>query len=143
VDFEFLKYTLNDIIFIFVAEMIKLFVVGFPLDINDAELVELFAIQGEVLSAHLVTDKFTNRHKGFGFIEMADEDGANQAITALNGMVIKGRKITVKLADEDRVQKPRVFKPNRYDTDTKDVAAEEVEFSTKRPRRINLQDKKL
>jgi RNA recognition motif-containing protein len=123
--------------------MIKLFVVGFPLDINDAELVELFAIQGEVLSAHLVTDKFTNRHKGFGFIEMADEDGANQAITALNGMVIKGRKITVKLADEDRVQKPRVFKPNRFDTDTKDVAAEEVEFSTKRPRRINLQDKKL
>jgi RNA recognition motif-containing protein len=123
--------------------MIKLFVVGFPLDINDAELVDLFAIQGEVLSAHLVTDKFTNRHKGFGFIEMADEDGANQAITALNGMVIKGRKITVKLADEDRVQKPRVFKPNRFDTDTKDVAAEEVEFSTKRPRRINLQDKKL
>jgi RNA recognition motif-containing protein len=123
--------------------MIKLFVVGFPLDINDAELVALFAIQGEVLSAHLVTDKFTNRHKGFGFIEMADEDGANQAITALNGMVIKGRKITVKLADEDRVQKPRVFKPNRFDTDTKDVAAEEVEFSTKRPRRINLQDKKL
>jgi RNA recognition motif-containing protein len=123
--------------------MIKLFVVGFPLNINDAELVDLFAIQGEVLSAHLVTDKFTNRHKGFGFIEMADEDGANQAITALNGMVIKGRKITVKLADEDRVQKPRVFKPNRFDTDTKDVAAEEVEFSTKRPRRINLQDKKL
>lgn len=116
---------------------------GFPLDINDAELVELFAIQGEVLSAHLVTDKFTNRHKGFGFIEMADEDGANQAITALNGMVIKGRKITVKLADEDRVQKPRVFKPNRFDSDVKETPAEEVEFSTKRPRRINLQDKKL
>jgi RNA recognition motif-containing protein len=123
--------------------MIKLFVVGFPLDINDAELVELFAIQGEVLSAHLVTDKFTNRHKGFGFIEMADEDGANQAINALNGMVIKGRKITVKLADEDRVQKPRVFKPNRFDSDSKDTSTEEVEFSTKRPRRINLQDKKL
>jgi RNA recognition motif-containing protein len=123
--------------------MIKLFVVGFPLDINDAELVDLFAIQGEVLSAHLVTDKFTNRHKGFGFIEMADEDGANQAITALNGMVIKGRKITVKLADEDRVQKPRVFKPNRFDSDSKDTSTEEVEFSTKRPRRINLQDKKL
>ena len=123
--------------------MIKLLVVGFPLDINDAELVDLFAIQGEVLSAHLVTDKFTNRHKGFGFIEMADEGGANQAIAALNGMVIKGRKITVKLADEDRVQKPRVFKPNRFDSDAKETPAEDSEFSTKRPRRINLEDKKL
>ena len=123
--------------------MIKLFVVGFPLDINDAELVDLFAIQGEVISAHLVTDKFTNRHKGFGFIEMADEDGANQAIATLNGMVIKGRKITVKLADEDRVQIPRVFKPNRFASDVKETPEEEAEFSTKRPRRINLQDKKL
>jgi RNA recognition motif-containing protein len=127
--------------FIFATDMIKLFVVGFPLDINDEELIKLFTIQGEVISAHLVTDKFTNRHKGFGFIEMADQDGADQAIANLHGIVLKGRKITVKLADEDRVQKPRVFKPNRCDDDAKPVLPEETEFSTKRPRRINLQNK--
>jgi RNA recognition motif-containing protein len=121
--------------------MIKLFVVGFPLDIDDAELIELFAIQGLVHSAHFVTDKFTNKHKGFGFIEMEEQAGADQAIANLNGRVIKGRKITVKLADEDRIQKPRAFKPNRFDGDSKDSAPEETEFSTKRPRRINLKDK--
>jgi RNA recognition motif-containing protein len=122
--------------------MIKLFVVGFPLDIDDAELIELFAAQGLVQSAHLVTDKFSNKHKGFGFIEMEDQAGADQAIANLNGMVLRGRKITVKLADEDRVQKPRAFKPNRFEGDTKEIAPDDEEFSTKRPRRINLQDKK-
>jgi RNA recognition motif-containing protein len=122
--------------------MIKLFVVGFPLDIDDAELVELFSVQGSVESAHLITDKFTNKHKGFSFIEMEDQAGADQAIANLNGIVLRGRKITVKLADEDRVQKPRAFKPNRFEGDTKDTTPDDAEFSTKRPRRINLQDKK-
>jgi RNA recognition motif-containing protein len=122
--------------------MIKLFVVGFPLDIDDAELVELFSVQGSVESAHLITDKFTNKHKGFGFIEMEDQTGADQAIANLNGIVLKGRKITVKLADEERVQKPRAFKPNRFEGETKDTTPDDAEFSTKRPRRINLQDKK-
>ncbi|MFP5081766.1 RNA recognition motif domain-containing protein [Pedobacter sp. JCM 36344] len=122
--------------------MIKLFVVGFPLDIDDAELIELFAVQGLVHSAHFITDKFTNKHKGFAFIEMEDQVGADQAIAKLNGVVLRGRKITVKLADEDRVQKPRVFKPNRFEGDTKDISPDDIEFSTKRPRRINLKDKK-
>jgi RNA recognition motif-containing protein len=122
--------------------MIKLFIVGFPLDIDDAELVELFTKQGPVQNAHFVTDKYTNKHKGFGFIEMEDEEGANHAIATLNGIVLKGRKITVKLADEDRVQKPRPFKPNRFEGDVKETAPEHNEISTKRPRRINLQDKK-
>jgi len=119
--------------------MIKLFVVGFPLDIEDAELIELFAIQGMVHSVHLVTDKFTQKHKGFGFIEMVDQAGADQAISRLNGMVLKGRKITVKLADEDRVQKPRVFKPNRFDTDQVETVKQEEAIRTKRPRKLNLQ----
>jgi len=121
--------------------MIKLYVVGFPLDIEDAELIELFAVQGTVHSVHFVTDKFTKKHKGFGFIEMIDQEGADRAIENLNGMVMRGRKITVKLADEDRVQKPRVFKPNRFDSDVVEPVKEETEVKAKRPRKLNLQTK--
>ncbi|RZK82280.1 MAG: RNA-binding protein [Pedobacter sp.] len=117
--------------------MIKLFVVGFPLDIQDAELIEMFAIQGMVHSIHLITDKFTHKHKGYGFIEMVDQAGADRAIAALNGIILKGRKITVKLADEDREKKPRTFKSNRFDSiDQKQESSAKDQFKSKRPRKL-------
>ncbi|MES2454854.1 MAG: hypothetical protein V4594_04925 [Bacteroidota bacterium] len=94
--------------------MIKLFVVGYPLDIQDVELIEVVSIHGMMHSIELLKDKVTGRHKGYGFIEMMDQAGADRVIAAVNGMVIKGRKITVKMADEDRVQKPRAFKSNHF-----------------------------
>ena len=117
--------------------MIKLFVVGFPLDIQDAELIEMFAIQGMVHSIHLITDKITHKHKGYGFIEMVDQAGADRAIEALNGMVLKGRKITVKLADEDRPKKPRTFKPNNFDNlDQRQDTKPKDQLKNKRPRKL-------
>lgn len=92
--------------------MIKLFVVGYPLDIEETDLLEIFCFHGMVHSIHLLVDKVTRQHKGYGFIEMVDQAGADRAIEAINGMVLKGRKITVKLADKDRVQKPRIPKHN-------------------------------
>ncbi len=59
-------------------------------------LQELFAPYGEVTSAKIVTDKFTNnRSKGFGFIEMPDDEAAKAAIAGLNDLDLEGRKIVV------------------------------------------------
>lgn len=62
---------------------------------TDEDLQNLFAPHGEVVSAKIVTDKFkNNRSKGFGFVEMSDEDG-KAAISALNETEVDGRKIVV------------------------------------------------
>lgn len=117
--------------------MIKLFVVGYSLDIQEAELVDIFSIHGTIHSVHLLTDKYTNRHKGFGFIEMVDQASADRAIAAINGMVHKGRKITVKLADEDRAEKPRAIRENRFQSQELQGSATSVEpFKMKRPRKL-------
>ena len=60
------------------------------------DLQNLFAPYGEVTSAKIVTDKFNNdRSKGFGFVEMADDEAARAAIAALHDTDISGRKIVV------------------------------------------------
>lgn len=117
--------------------MIKLFIVGYPLDIQDAELVEMFSILGTVHSVDLVTDRITRKHKGFGFIEMENEIEAGRAIASLNGKIIKGRKITVKLADENRATKPRVFKENRFtSSETTNQPNDVTGIKSKRPRKL-------
>lgn len=64
-------------------------------NLKDQDLSTLFASHGEVVSAKIVTDKFTNRSKGFGFVEMSNDEQALAAITALNGTEIDGRNIVV------------------------------------------------
>src|ERR1051325_7796994 len=64
-------------------------------NLKDQDLSNLFASHGEVSSAKIVTDKFTNRSKGFGFVEMTNDDQAQAAITALNGTEVDGRNIVV------------------------------------------------
>ena len=64
-------------------------------NLKDQDLSNLFASYGEVTSAKIVTDKFTNRSKGFGFVEMANDDQAQAAIAALNGSEVDGRNIVV------------------------------------------------
>ena len=64
-------------------------------NLKDQDLSNLFAAHGEVTSAKIVTDKFTNRSKGFGFVEMANDDQAQAAIAALNGTEVDGRNIVV------------------------------------------------
>jgi len=60
------------------------------------DLQNLFTPYGEVTSAKIVTDKFNNnRSKGFGFVEMSDDEAARTAIAALNDSEITGRKIVV------------------------------------------------
>ena len=63
--------------------------------LKDQDLANLFASFGEVTSAKIVTDKFTQRSKGFGFVEMANDDQAQAAIAQLNGSEVEGRNIVV------------------------------------------------
>ncbi|TAL46697.1 MAG: RNA-binding protein [Chitinophagaceae bacterium] len=63
--------------------------------LKDQDLANLFASFGEVTSAKIVTDKFTQRSKGFGFVEMANDDQAQAAIAQLNGTEVEGRNIVV------------------------------------------------
>ncbi|MFN4314988.1 MAG: RNA recognition motif domain-containing protein [Chitinophagaceae bacterium] len=64
-------------------------------NLKDQDLLNLFATHGEVSSAKIVLDKFTNRSKGFGFVEMPNDDQAQAAISALNGAEVDGRNIVV------------------------------------------------
>jgi RNA recognition motif-containing protein len=64
-------------------------------NLKDQDLANLFTPYGEVASAKIVMDKFTQRSKGFGFVEMPNDDQAQAAIAQLNGSEIDGRNLVV------------------------------------------------
>ena len=76
----------------------KLFVGGLPFATSNDQLRDLFAEVGEVASATVVTDRDTGRSRGFGFVEMATPEDAEQAISKLNGTSVDGRTIQVERA---------------------------------------------
>ncbi|HBK35301.1 MAG: RNP-1 like protein RNA-binding protein [Candidatus Uhrbacteria bacterium GW2011_GWE2_40_58] len=76
----------------------KLFVGNISWDATNEDLESLFAEFGEVTSARIVTDKFSGKSRGFGFVEMATEDQAQAAIKALDGKEFMGREIAVNIA---------------------------------------------
>jgi len=84
----------------------KLFVGGLPYSVQQDEVQTLFAQYGEVISATIVRDKFTNQSRGFGFVEMATEEQAAEAIKSLNGTQLGGRTIVV---NESRPQEKKSF----------------------------------
>lgn len=63
--------------------------------LKDQDLANLFAPFGEVASAKIVMDKFTQRSKGFGFVEMPNDEQAQAAIAQLNGSEVEGRNLVV------------------------------------------------
>ena len=67
---------------------------------NNADLEALFAEHGEVTRAQVITDRDTGRSRGFGFVEMASADEANDAIRSLNGRNVDGRDLKVNQAKE-------------------------------------------
>jgi RNA recognition motif-containing protein len=73
----------------------RLYVGNLAWTVTDQDLQEAFAEAGEVNSAQVIMDRATNRSRGFGFVEMATEEGADAAIERLNGREIKGRPIKV------------------------------------------------
>jgi RNA recognition motif-containing protein len=73
----------------------NLYVGGLPYSVTDEQLQELFEAHGAVESARVITDRYTGQSRGFGFVEMEAEEGAQAAIEALNGSNMGGRTITV------------------------------------------------
>lgn len=82
----------------------KIYVGGLPYSATEQQLSDLFGQHGGVASARIITDKFTGQSRGFGFVEMASDQEAQAAITALNGAEMGGRTLTV---NEARPQEPR------------------------------------
>lgn len=68
--------------------------------VNEDDLTELFGEFGQVSSASIITDKFSGRSKGFGFVIMDNDKEANAAIEKLNGMNFEGRDLVVNEARE-------------------------------------------
>ena len=84
----------------------KLYVGNLSFQAGDEALEELFASQGQVLSAKVVTDRETGRARGFGFVEMSSAEEAQKAIQNLDGQDFMGRSIRVSIA-QPREDRPR------------------------------------
>lgn len=85
----------------------KLYVGGLPYTVTDEQLTELFESHGTVESAKVITDRYTDRSRGFGFVEMGTQEEAEQAIQALNGSELGGRSLTVNVSKPREDSAPR------------------------------------
>ena len=114
--------------------MVKLFVGGFPLDISEMELAQLFAIHGDVATIKIVRDKKTGTCKGYAFLEMKNQESADRAIDALDYAPVRDRMLTVKLVEPPATEPGLTDSPDlksRYVKVEKPSAA----LKKKRPRR--------
>lgn len=73
----------------------NIYVGNLPFNLGEEDLKEIFEEYGEVTSAKIISDKFSGRSKGFGFVEMDSADEANNAIKELNNAEVSGRNIKV------------------------------------------------
>jgi RNA recognition motif-containing protein len=73
----------------------KIYVGNLAYGVSSSDLQQMFEAHGTVQSAQVIMDRDTGRSKGFGFVEMDTEEGAQAAITALNGQQVDGRTLTV------------------------------------------------
>jgi RNA recognition motif-containing protein len=90
----------------------RLYVGGLSYDTTEQTLRDLFATAGTVQSVDLIRDRYTDRPRGFGFVEMETEADAEKAVEALNGSTVDGREITVA---EARPRRERAQTSDRWD----------------------------
>jgi RNA recognition motif-containing protein len=88
----------------------NIFIAGLTYQITEHDLRELFEDYGTVSSAKIITDNFTGRSRGFGFVEMDDAEEGKRAIEQLNDAEYDGRTITVDVAKPRRERQSA----NRY-----------------------------
>jgi len=74
---------------------IELYVGNLSYDVGEKEIMKVFGAYGTVLSARIIKNKFNNRSKGYGFVEMANAAGVDKAVQAMHGAELKGRKLVV------------------------------------------------
>ena len=98
----------------------NIYVANIPWKATEDQLKSHFAAYGEVTSAKIIMDKVTQRSRGFGFVEMADEGAARQAINELNGKDFLGKSLVVNEA-RPREDRPRSggggFRRDSYNRD--------------------------
>jgi len=90
----------------------KLFVGGLPYTVDSSQLEEMFSKIGKVVSCDVIIDRNSGRSKGFGFVEMENDNEADEAIEKLNDTELEGRKIVVNVA-RPREERPRFDNRNR------------------------------
>jgi RNA recognition motif-containing protein len=92
----------------------NIYVSNLSFAVVDEDLKSYFAEYGEVTSAKVIMDKYTNRSKGFGFVEMSDDAAAQKAIAELDGATVDGRSIKVSVArpKEERPARPAYSNSN-------------------------------
>lgn len=78
----------------------NIYVSNLSFNVQDEDLKEFFTPYGNVSSAKIITDKFTGKSRGFGFVEMPDSEAGNKAIAALDNGTVDGRSIKVTVARE-------------------------------------------
>ena len=76
----------------------KLFVGNLPFEVNDADLLTVLAVAGDVVEAKVIVNTKTGRSKGYGFVEMATEEMAQEAVRKFEGATLNERALTVQLA---------------------------------------------
>ena len=84
----------------------NIFIAGLNYNMSEAELGELFAEYVEVVSVKIIMDRETGRSKGYGFVEMADDEAGDKAIAALNEVDMDGKTLSVSVA-RPREERPR------------------------------------
>jgi RNA recognition motif-containing protein len=89
--------------------MVNIYVGNLAYNTTDEDLRNMFEAHGRVDRASVVTDRMTNRSKGFGFVEMPNDAEAHAAIEALNEMETQGRRLMVNVA------RPKTDRPARRD----------------------------
>jgi RNA recognition motif-containing protein len=92
----------------------NIYVSNLSFAVVDEDLKSYFAEYGEVTSAKVIMDKYTNRSKGFGFVEMSDDAAAEKAIAELDGATVDGRSIKVSVArpKEERPARSNSSRPS-------------------------------
>ncbi|MCQ6960522.1 MULTISPECIES: RNA-binding protein [Mucilaginibacter] len=80
----------------------NIFVGSLPYSLEEADLQELFEAYGEVTTVKIIIDRESGRSKGFGFVEMSDDEAAQKAISGLNGSEVSGRSIAVSQAEDKK-----------------------------------------
>ena len=92
----------------------NIYVANLGFNVNDESLRGLFKDFGVVSSAKVIVDKFSSQSRGFGFVEMSDENDAQKAMKGLNGSMVDGRPIKVSEARPKEYRSNRDFTSNRY-----------------------------
>ena len=95
----------------------NIYVGNLDFKVSEEQILELFSKEGQVESAKLIKDSMSGRSKGFAFVEMPNDQEANQAIEHLNGQEYQGRAMVVKKAipkEKSSFKPKRNFNSDRY-----------------------------